>query len=225
MHVYNESARQQEQWYFSTPGQVPVLFSFLSNSSIFLFFHSQFLLCILFHFSSSSFLLFHLTSTPPPPFCFSSPFLPASLHHGSFYILLSSLLVFHLLILSLFSHLSLYPIPSFSFSSTYPFSSLIHPASIYFLSLASQYTSLLFSHPSSSLPLFFLLYSFLSICSVLQSPLLLPLHSFPFFFCFFFNASPSPPYPFLHISIFLSLFILSWSTSSSSFNSPFLLFL
>ena len=121
--------------------------------------------------------------------------------------------------------LSIYPIPSFSFSSTFPFSSLIHPASFYFLSLASQYTPLLFSHPSSSLPLFFLLYSLLSIFSVLQSPLLLPPHSFPFFFFFFFNVSPSPPYPFLHISIFLSLFILSWSSSSSSFNSPFLLFL
>ena len=98
--------------------------------------------------SSSSFLLFHLTSTPPPPFCFSSPFLPApaSPYHGSFYILLSSLFFsFSIFSFSPFSfHLSLYPNPSFSFSSTYPFSSLIHPASIYFLSLASQYTPLLF---------------------------------------------------------------------------------
>ena len=135
---------------------------------------------------------------------------PASLHHGSFYILLSSLFFSF----SIFSfspssfHLSLHPIPLFSFSSTYPFSSLIHPASIYFLSLASQYTPLLFSYPSSSLPLFFLLYSLLSIFSVPQSPLLLPPHS-PSFFFFFFNVPPSPPYPFLHISIFLSLFILS----------------
>ena len=71
---------------------------------------------------------------------------PASLHHGSFYILLSSLFFSF----SIFSfspssfHLSLHPIPSFSFSSTYPFSSLIHPASIYFLSLASQYTLFFF---------------------------------------------------------------------------------
>ena len=77
-----------------------------------------------------------------------------------------------------------------------------------FLSLASQYTTLLFSYPSSSLPLFFLLYSLLSIFSVPQSPLLLPPHS-PSFFFFISNVPPSPPYPFLHISIFLSLFILS----------------
>ena len=111
---------------------------------------------------------------------------PASLHHGSFYILLSSLFFSF----SIFSfspssfHLSLYPIPSFSFSSTYPFSSLIHPGSIYFLSLASQYTPLLFSFPSSSLPLFFLLYFLLSIFSVPQSPLLPPPHS-PSFFSLF----------------------------------------
>ena len=114
-----------------------------------------------------------------------------------------------------FFHLSLHPIPSFSFSSTYPFSSLIHPASIYFLSLASQYTPLLFSHPSSSLPLFFLLYSLLSIFSVPQSPLLLPTHSFPFFFLFFqcaaFSSLSSSSYFYfsfpLH-SFMILLFIL-----------------
>ena len=124
-------------------------------------------------YSSSSILLFL-----PIPSC-SSFFLSWILLYFTFF---SLLLVFHLLLLYLFFHLSLYPIPSFSFSSTYSFSSLIHPASIYFLSLASQYTPLLFSHPSSSIPLFFLLYSLLSIFSVPQSPLLLPTHSFPFFF-------------------------------------------
>ena len=183
-----------------------------------MFFLFQFLLCILFHFSSSSFLLFYLTSTPPPPFCFSSPFLPApaSLHHGSFYILLSSLFF------------------SFSIFSFSPFSSLIHPASIYFLSLASQYTPLLFSHPSSSLPLFFLLYSLLSTFSVPQSPLLLPPHSFPFFFFFFFSMTRL----LLLILFFIFLFFFPSSffhvpplhpplifLSSSSYNYPILIFL
>ena len=197
-----------------------------------MFFLFQFLLCILFHFSSSSFLLFHLTSTPSPPFCFSPPFLPApaSLHHGSFYILLSSLFfLFSIFSFSPFSfHLSLCPIPSFSFSSTYPFSSLIHPASIYFLSLASQYTPLLFSHPSSSLPLFSLLYSLLSIFSVLQSPL----HS-PSFFSLFSMSSLL-----LLILFFIFLFFFPSSffhdpplhppsilLSSSSYNYPILIFL
>ena len=110
-----------------------------------------------------------------------------------------------------FFHLSLYPIPSFSFSSTYPFSSLIHPASIYFLSLASQYTPLLFSHPPSSLPLFFLLYSLLSIFSVPQSPLLLPTHSFPFFFLFFSMC---------RLLLLILFFIFLFFSPSSFFHDP-----
>ena len=205
---------------------LPSSCSFSSNSS----YVSSFIFPLLHSY-------FILTSTTPPPFCFSSPFFPAtaSPYHGSFYILLSSLF-FSVSIFSFspFSfHLSLYPIPSFSFFSTYPFSSLIHPASIYFLSLASQYTPLLFSHPSSSLPLFFLLYSLLSFFSVPQSPLLLPPHSFPFFFSFF-----SMSRLLLLILFFIFLFFFPSSffhdpplhppsilLSSSSYNYPILIFL
>ena len=177
-------------------------------------------------YSSSSILLFL-----PIPSC-SSFFLSWILLYFTFF---SLLLVFHLL-LSLFFHLSLYPIPSFSFSSTYPFSSLIHPASIYFLSLASQYTPLLFSHPSSSLPLFFLLYSLLSIFSVPQSPLLLLTHHcslIPILFSFFSMCRLL-----LLILFFISLFFFPSSffhdpplhppsilLSSSSYNYPILNFL
>ena len=167
-------------------------------------------------YSSSSILLF-------------LPIPPAFLHHGSFYILLSSLFFsFSIFSFSPFSfHLSLYPIPSFSFSSTYPFSSLIHPASIYFLSLASQYTPLLFSH----LHLVFL-FSSSFIFSVLQSPLLPPPHSFPFFFSLF-----SMSRLLLLILFFIFLFFFPSSffhdpplhppsilLSSSSYNYPILIF-
>ena len=93
------------------------------------------------------------------------------------------LLVFHLLLLSLF-----FPFisPSHSFILLFlylPFL-LPHSSCFYLLSFISitVYSSF-FSYPSSSLPLFFLLYSLLSIFSVPQSPLLPP-HS-PSFFLYF----------------------------------------
>ena len=148
-------------------------------------------------YSSSSILLFL-----PIPSCssFSSSWI---LLYFTFF---SLLLVFHLLLLSLFF---LFISLSHSFILLFlylPFL-LPHSSCFYLLSFISitVYSSS-FSHPLSSLPLFFLLYSLVSIFSVPQSPLLLPPHSFPFFF---FNVPPSPPYPFLHISIFISLFILS----------------
>ena len=170
---------------------------------------------------------------------------PASLHHGSFYILLSSLFFSF----SIFSfspssfHLSLHPIPSFSFSSTYPFSSLIHPASIYFLSLASQYTLLFFLilHLvflfSFSFILFFQFFLFLSLHFFLLIPLLFflyfqcpafsslsfssyfyfsfPLHSF-MILLFILLQFTFPPLPI----IILSLFFFFCTYSSSTLFSP-----
>ena len=157
---------------------------------------------------------------------------PASLHHGSFYILLSSLFFSF----SIFSfspssfHLSLHPMPSFSFSSTYPFSSLIHPASIYFLSLASQYTLLFFLILHLVFLFSFSFILFFQFFSVPQSPLLPP-HSPSFFslfsmsrllllilffiFLFFFPSSFFHDPPLHPPSILLS---------SSSYNYPILIY-
>ena len=147
---------------------------------------------------------------------------PASLRHGSFYILLSSLFFSF----SIFSfspssfHLSLHPIPSFSFSSTYPFFSLIHPASIYFLSLASQYTLLFFLilHLvflfSFSFIIFFQFFLFLSFFSLFSMSRLLLLILF-FIFLFFFPSSFFHDPPLHPPSILLS---------SSSYNYPILIF-
>ena len=155
--------------------------SFSSNSS----YVSSSIFPLLHSFSFILLLLLLLHSAFPP---YSSSF--SSSWILLYFTFFSLLLVFHLLLLSLFfPFISL----SHSFILLFLYLPFLLPYSscFYLLSFISitVYSSSFFSSPSS-LPLFFLLHSLLSIFSVLQSPYL---YIYIYFFCTYSSSTLFSP--------------------------------